>query len=102
ELRPVAAQAERRDLPERRGAAVAEDDLVAVGQREQLGEPAAQPGHLVADGLLAVRGAEVRGGDAGQRVHGLPTHLARAGAEAAVGGLDLVRDADDGETPSRR
>ena len=36
-------QAERRDVPERRGAAVAEHDLVALGQREQLGEPLAHP-----------------------------------------------------------
>ena len=37
-------QAERRDVPERGRAAVAEDDLVAVGQREQLAQARRGPG----------------------------------------------------------
>ena len=50
-------QPERRDVPERRGAAVAEHDLVAVGQREQLGQPLADPADDVADRRLPVRRA---------------------------------------------
>ncbi len=64
ELGPVADQAERGTVPERGGAAVGEDHLVPLGRREQLGEAAAQPGHLVAHRLLPVRRAEVGRGDA--------------------------------------
>ena len=58
-LRPVPDQAERGDVPERGGAAVAEDDLVAVGQREQRGQAVADPLDQRRDRGLPVRGAEV-------------------------------------------
>ena len=59
ELRAVADQAEGGDLPERRRAAVAEHDLVVVGQREQVAQPGAHAADLGLDRLLPVRGAEV-------------------------------------------
>ena len=64
----LADQPEGGDVPERGRAAVAEDDLVALGQAEQ-GRPAvADP----ADGLLhrglPVTGAHERGAGGGQRV----------------------------------
>ena len=52
-------QAEGGDVPEARRAAVAEHDLVAVGEREQLAQPGAQPAHHRPHRGLAVAGPEV-------------------------------------------
>ena len=60
--RPLVDQPERRGIPERRRAAVAEDDLVAVGHREKFAQPVADPADEVLDRGLPVRGAEQRGG----------------------------------------
>ena len=53
----VADQAERRDVPEQRRAAVAEHDLPIVGQAEQ-GRCRREPAHHVFDRRLAVRRAQ--------------------------------------------
>ena len=88
-LAALADQVERRHVPEGGGAAVAEDHLVAVGQREQLGQPLSHPAHHGAHPLLPVGGAEVRRTRRRERVESLDPHLARPGAEPAVrGGAD--------------
>ena len=91
-LAAFAHQAEGGDLPEGGGPAVAEDDLVAVREGEEVGEPAAQTSDLVLDRRLPVRGAEQRLPALGDRGGLLPADLARAGAEAPVGRLEGVRD----------
>ena len=53
-LGAFAHQAERRDVPERRRAAVAEDDLVALGQGEELGQALADVADQARTGRLAV------------------------------------------------
>ena len=94
ELRAVAHEAERRDLPERGRAAVAEHDLVALGEGEQVGEAGAQTTDLRLDGLLPVRGAEVGRRDGCEGGHLLGADLARSGAEAAVARQEVGGDGD--------
>ena len=84
-------------VPERRGAAVAEQHLVAVGEREQLGQPVAERAHLELHPGLPVGGAEVVAAGRGQRLDGLGADLGRAAAEAPVGGQQVDRDLDVGE-----
>ncbi len=93
-LAALADQAERRDVPERGRAAVAEHHLVAVGQLEQVGDALLHPGHQVLHRRLAVRGAEQLGALGRERGDGLRADLGRSGAEAAVGGLELCRKND--------
>ena len=83
-------------VPEGGGAAVAEHDLVAVGQAR-----AARPARCAArppvnfTGRLAVAGAEVaRCRGHGPRVDRLGPDLGRSGAEPAVGGQQVGGDAD--------
>ena len=82
-------------VPEGGRAAVAERDLVAVGQREELAEAGADAADQVADRRLAVRGAHQRRllGELGER---LGAHLRGPAAEAAVGGLQLGGDLGGG------
>ena len=87
-------EAEGGGVPEAGGAAVAEHHLVAVGQREQLGQALPQAAHHRLDRLLAVAGAEVAAGRGGQGLDGLGADLRRAGAEPAVGGQQVGGDAD--------
>ncbi len=68
---------ERRRVPERGGAAVAEQHLVAVGQVEQLGQPVAQRGDHEARRGLAVARAQVVAAVGGQRGDGLGPNLRR-------------------------
>ena len=100
ELRAVLDQPERRRVPEGGRPAIAEDDLVALGQREQLGDAVAQPLDLGAHGLLPVRRTEIGGGDRRERLHLGRAHLARARAEASVGGFEVSRDLDRGGVDS--
>ena len=85
-LGALADQAERRDVPERGRAAVAEDDLVALGQAEQLGQALADGADEVLDRRLAVGGAEHGAAEGGEVVDLLGADLGGAGAEAAVRG----------------
>ena len=85
-------QPERRDVPERRGAAVAEDHLVAVGQREQLGEPLADPADHVADRRLPVRRTHQRRAGGGERVEVGGLDLGGSGPEPPVGGQQVGGD----------
>ncbi len=59
-LAALADEPEHRRVEERVRAADAEHDLVAVGQREQLGETLAEAADEVAHGRLPVRGAHER------------------------------------------
>ena len=93
-LAALADQAEGGDVPERGGAAVAEHDLVALGQVEQAGDAVADPADQVLHRRLAVRGAEQGGAGGGEGLERLDPDLGRAGAESAVGGLESVRDGD--------
>ena len=93
-LAALVDEPEGEGVPEHRGAAVAEDDLVAVGQAEELGEAVAQRADHEADAALSVTGAEVGGGGGGEGGDGLGTDLGRAAAEAAVGGQQLGGDRD--------
>lgn len=90
----VVDQAVGRDVPEGGGAAVAEDDLVAVGEREQVAHALADLADQVLDRGLAVGGAEQGGTGRGQRVQRLRAHLGGARAETSVGGLDVSGDLD--------
>lgn len=93
-LRLVPDQAVGRDVPERGGAAVAEDDLVALGQGEQRGDALAYLADQVLDRGLAVGGAEEGRAGGGQGVQRLHPHLGGARAESTVGGLDVSRNLD--------
>jgi hypothetical protein len=90
----LADQPERRDVPERGRAAVAEHHLVAVGEREQGHEALAH----ATDGLfhrrLPVGGAEQRRPGRGQRVEVAGLDLGRSGSEAPVGGQQVGGDLD--------
>lgn len=104
ELRPELAEgqvlgtaldeAERGGVPERGRAAVAEDDLVALGDLEQVGEAGADAADQVLDGLLAVRGAEDRGAARHEGLELCAADLRRSAAEATVGGEEFGRDDD--------
>ncbi len=83
---------ERGGVPEGGGAAVAERDLVAVGQREQLAQAGADLADERLHGLLAVGGAHHRGALAREARERLRADLRGAAAEAPVGGLQLVGD----------
>ena len=86
----------RGGVPERGRAAVAERDLVALGQREELAQARADAADDGLDGLLAVRGAHERGACSSQVRELLGADLGRPAAEAAVGGLEVGRDAQRG------
>src|SRR5262249_29170798 len=58
ELRPLADQPERRNIPERGGAPDPEHDLVPLGQAEEVGEALPEPPDLRSDRLLPVRSAQ--------------------------------------------
>ncbi len=83
-------------------AAVAEQHLVAVGERQQLGQPVAQPADRVPDRRLAVAGAEVawrtRRSSACDR---LGPDLGRPAPEPAVDGEQLAGDRDVGDRNRR-
>jgi hypothetical protein len=85
-------QAEGGGVPEARRAAVAEDDLVAVGSAEQVEQPRADAPHEGLDRLLPVRGPHERDAVLGERVELLRADLRGPRAEAAVGGLEVLRD----------
>ena len=85
-------QPEGRHVPERRGAAVAQHDLVAVGEREQLGQSRADPAHDVADRRLAVRGAHQARPGRREGVEVARLDLGGTCAEPAVRGLEVGRD----------
>ena len=88
---------EHRRVPEQGAAAVAEQHLVAVGQREELGEAATRtaPTRL----RPAPAGGWCRAGRRRPRpppCAGLGAHLRRPGPEAAVAGEEVAGDHDPG------
>ena len=90
---------ERRGVPERRRAAVAEQHLVPVGEGEQLGQPVAQRPHLEPHPGLAVGRPQVLDARRGQRRDLLRPHLRRPAPEAPVGRQQVGGDADVGSGP---
>src|SRR4051812_22619170 len=95
-LRLLLDQPERRDVPERRRAAVAEHDLVTVGRAEQRREPLADTSYDALHTLLAVRRPEVRRPGGRERGELLGTHLRRAGPEPPVTRAQLSGDHEIG------
>src|SRR6185437_12809723 len=89
--RPLADEPGCGGIPEGGRPAVAQGDLVAVGQAEELTEPLTNPRDKVLDRRLAVRGPHqlVLTRQPGE---GLGPHLRGAAAEAAVGRLQRVGD----------
>lgn len=87
-------QAVRRDVPEGGGAAVAEDDLVALGELEEVAYAVAHLADQVLDRGLAVGRAEKGATGGGEGAERLRTHLGGARAEASVGGLDVSGNLD--------
>src|ERR671914_97720 len=93
-LAALVDDAERERIPQDRGTAVAEDDLIVVGQREQLREALFEPAHHGADRGLAVTRSEKAGCALRERLDRLRPHLGGAGAEPAVGRPQLARNDD--------
>ena len=89
-------QGERGGIPERGRAAVAEHNLVAVRQREEVGEAGLDPADEILHGSLAVRGAHDRGTLAREVGELLGAHLGGAAAEASVEGQEVGGDGDVG------
>ena len=88
----LADQPGRGGVPEGGGAAVAERHLVAVGQREELGEPAAHPADQVADRRLAMRGPDQVGalGERAPAPRGAPSRArSRSGRRRASGSAGI-------------
>jgi hypothetical protein len=90
--RAAAHQAAGGGVPERGRPAVAERDLVVLGEREQLAQAGADAADDGLHGRLAVRGAHDGGPLAGEVRQLLGPDLRRTAAEASVGGLELRRD----------
>ena len=88
--RPLVDEAEGGGVPEGGGPAVAEHHLVAVGNREQLPQPGADPADQVLDGRLPVRRAEQLGARGHQRLQLFGPDLRRSAPEPAVGGFEGV------------
>src|SRR5438132_3048809 len=83
-------------IPEHGGAAVAEEHLVAVGQREEGAQSVAQPAHHRPHARLAVARAEVDGCRGAQRGDSLGAHLGRPAPEAAVAREQVGWESDIG------
>ena len=99
--RALVDQPERGGIPERGRAAVAEDDLVAVGSGEQLLDAVAHAADQVLDRRLPVRGAE-QVARSGQRLELFGADLDGPAAEATVLGLEVGgnRRVSHGDQPS--
>jgi hypothetical protein len=94
--RALAHEAGGGGVPEGGRAAVAQDDLVAVGQREELGQAGAHAADELLDGRLAMRGAHQGRARAREVGELLGADLRRPAAEAPVGGLDRGGDLECG------
>src|SRR5204863_5976815 len=68
-LGPTLDEAERGSVPEGRRAAVAEDDLVALGEREELGHALPQATHYGLHSGLTMAGAQVGWSGGGEGSH---------------------------------
>ena len=90
----VPDQAEDRRVPERRRPAVAEDDLVAVRQVEEVAQALADLTDQSLDRGLPVRGAHDRRAVGHERLQRLRADLGRPAAEPSVGGQELGGDGD--------
>ena len=95
-LTPPVDQPEGGHVPEQGSATVAQGDLVAVGQGEQLTQAGPYPADHRADRRGPVAGAQVGPGVGGQGVHGALGDLRRPAAEAAVAGQQVGGQTDIG------
>ena len=101
-LGPPVDEAERGGVPERGASAVAEQHLVAVGQREQVGQAGPDAADDRPHPAPAVAGPEVRAAHVGERTHRFGPHLRRSGAEAPVAGDQLGGQGDGGGIDGHR
>ena len=92
QLRPPIDEAGCRGVPERGGPAVAEHDLVAVGEGEEVGDAGADATDELLHGRLAVRCAEQARPLRLEVRELLGTDLRRAAAESTVGGQEVAGD----------
>jgi hypothetical protein len=94
-------EGERGHVPERCRAAVAEQHLVAVGDREEVGEAGAHASYELLHGRLPVGGTE----EVGMRLEVgqlLGTHLRGPASEAAVDGQQRTGDLERRHAPILR
>ena len=89
-------EAEGRRVPESGGPAVAEKDLVAHREAEQLTQPLPEAPYDRPYACLAVARAQVGRRSPGQGLHGLRADLGRTAPEAAVTRQQVRRDLDGG------
>ena len=80
---------ECRGVEERGRTAHPEDDLVAVGQGQQICGPRAHAADQIFDRCLTMGGAYQRGTCRGQRIECFNAHLRRSRSESTVGGQEL-------------
>ena len=73
---------------------VQQEYVELLGQREQRRDALAHAPDQVLHRRLPVGGAEQAGAGGGQRLQGLDPHLGGTGAEAPVGGLEVVGNGD--------
>ena len=85
-----------RRVPEQRRAAVADQHLVSVGEREQLGQTVPDAVHHGADAVFAMARAEEAGRRVGERGNRLVGNLRRTGAEPPIGRPEVGGDLDHG------
>ena len=81
-------------IPEAGGPPVAEQDLVALGEVEEIAQPGADLADHRLDRLLAVAGPEVVRGIRRKGLDLRSSHLGGAGAESAIAREEFSRDAD--------
>src|SRR5699024_284778 len=87
-----ADQAERRDVPERGGATIAQDHLVSLGQGEHLGQAGADARDQLLDRGLTVGGPHDGATESGQHLHLRIPDARGARPETAVTGQQLGRN----------
>ncbi len=90
--RALPNQTQRGGIPECRGTAIAEHDLVALRQREQLAQAGPDPPDQGLNRRLPVRGTHHRATGTGQCGQLLGTDLRWPASEPAVGGLEVGGD----------
>src|SRR3546814_207675 len=90
-LRTALDETERGRIPEGRGAAVADEHLVALGHAEKLGQACAHTSDEVFHRRLAVRGSEDRRAPRDEGLQLRSADLGRAASEASVGGQQVAR-----------
>ncbi len=91
-LGPLLDQGDRCDVPEGGGTAVSEHYLIALGEREEIGEACPHSADQALDRLLPVRGAQHGAVGGGQCIDLLIADPGRTGTEPTVRRQQLLRD----------